>query len=208
MYKLIKEKIQKLFQSLQLGFVPPPMDGMQNASRMKFLYEHVLKYGLSSTGIALEVGVFQGCSLVYLSKACQKKGISKVYGIDLFTGTPSWNQNLDSYDVTRKRINEYKLNRIVTLIKEDSHESTWTQKVDMLHIDADHQYEAVKKDIEKFVPYVNRGGLVIFDDYDNSHIGVKKAVHELLRDNEEFSIVGINYQGNEYGSICIRRDMI
>ncbi len=56
------------------------------------------------------------------------------------------------------------------------------RSVDLLFIDGDHHYEAVKKDIELYAPLVGSEGLICGHDYDDSrrHCGlqVKRAVDE------------------------------
>jgi predicted O-methyltransferase YrrM len=43
------------------------------------------------------------------------------------------------------------------------------QGIDFLFIDGDHAYEGVKKDFENFMPLVNSGGMVAFDDIVEDH---------------------------------------
>lgn len=50
--------------------------------------------------------------------------------------------------------------------------------VDMLWIDGDHSYEAVRSDIRTFAPLVKHGGLVCGHDYSVWHPEVVKAVDE------------------------------
>jgi hypothetical protein len=55
------------------------------------------------------------------------------------------------------------------------------------------------------VPFVVEHGVVIFDDYDVNHEGVTRAVHRLLVDDPRFEVAAANYQGAEFGRICLRR---
>lgn len=56
----------------------------------------------------------------------------------------------------------------------------WKQQIDILFIDGDHHYEAVKQDYKLFFPFVRKGGLVIFHDTNHSwYPGIKKAVNEI-----------------------------
>jgi predicted O-methyltransferase YrrM len=50
---------------------------------------------------------------------------------------------------------------------------------DIVFIDADHSYQAVKKDIEKYTPKLKKGGLLTGHDID--YPGVNKAVTELIK---------------------------
>lgn len=63
--------------------------------------------------------------------------------------------------------------------------------VDFLFIDADHSYEAVKKDFENYSPFVRKKGWIAFHDIANSTVGVKDFWAELKPrfENKEF-IVG------------------
>lgn len=60
---------------------------------------------------------------------------------------------------------------------------------DAIFIDADHRYEAVKRDIETYWPLVAPGGILIGDDYNTkaermrSFWGVKKAADEFANKN-------------------------
>lgn len=54
--------------------------------------------------------------------------------------------------------------------------------ISLLHIDGNHMYEHVKKDIEMWLPFVKAGGWVLVDDYDWSFgDGPKRAGDELLQ---------------------------
>lgn len=67
-----------------------------------------------------------------------------------------------------------------SLIKSLSHEgANWFKdgSVDILFVDAGHSYEAVKKDIEAWLPKMKPNGIIAGHDY-HSWEGVKKAVDE------------------------------
>ena len=50
--------------------------------------------------------------------------------------------------------------------------------LDFVFIDADHRYEAVKQDIEAWLPKIRMGGILAGHDYSVHHPGVKRAVQE------------------------------
>lgn len=63
----------------------------------------------------------------------------------------------------------------------------YDNEIHLLFVDADHRYEAVKKDIEAWTPHIVPGGLIIFHDYapakvdldrDPGLAGVNRAVNE------------------------------
>lgn len=54
--------------------------------------------------------------------------------------------------------------------------------LDFVFIDALHKYEAVKEDIQAWLPKIRKGGILAGDDYHGKHMDeVKIAVDELLR---------------------------
>lgn len=82
---------------------------------------------------------------------------------------------------------------------------SWSVPIDMIFIDGDHRYPAVKADFEQWFPFVKKGGLVLFHDsrkekgtpdntFNRGWAGPTKLADELRRDprvklvNEAFSI--------------------
>jgi len=57
--------------------------------------------------------------------------------------------------------------------------------LDFVYIDGDHNYEAVKKDLEMYYPKVKKGGLFSGHDYANRAPGVVKAVNEFFANKKE-----------------------
>lgn len=102
-------------------FKIPELDGMQNIDRMKFLYDSILQFAKVKSKKALEIGCYKGCSTIFLSHACLKIGIDQIYAIDLFTGTPSWNQFVDTYEITKQKLSDYNLNKNVMLLRGNSY---------------------------------------------------------------------------------------
>ncbi len=195
--------VEKLYGLAAFGFVMPSFDGMQNLTRIKFLYQSILQFATCKSGLALEIGVFKAGSTVFIAKACIKRGITQIYGVDLFTGALSSGITGDTFDAAKNRIHKYHLERNVSLIRSDSLKCPWNKKIDVLHLDGDHSYEYVTGELKKYTPFLTDGGIIIFDDYDHTHEGVTRAVHEFLLEREDFDIVTVNYGVS--GSICIRK---
>jgi predicted O-methyltransferase YrrM len=83
---------------------------------------------------------------------------------------------------------------------------------DWIYIDGDHSYEGVVKDIEQAVRLIKPDGLLIFNDYtiysplENSQIGVKRAVNDLLLD-EGFEMVLYALHSLGYCDVAVRRQL-
>ncbi|MCC7396948.1 MAG: class I SAM-dependent methyltransferase [Planctomycetes bacterium] len=196
--------------SVARPFPLPPLDGMQDEVRLAFLHEQVLQWADPRLGAALEIGVYKGCSTVVLADACRCVGLEQLTAIDLFTGTAGWNQREDTEAAARARLAEFGFAGFVELVRGDSAVVPWGNDLAVLHVDGDHRYESVARDIRRFTPLLAPGGIVVFDDYDQAHPGVLRAVHELLAGAPGlaapgFTIVGVNNHREHTGSICLRR---
>ena len=65
------------------------------------------------------------------------------------------------------------------------------QSFDILIIDGDHSYAGVKSDFINFLPYMNKGGYVIFDDYQSKDWpGVTEFVDQEVVKSENVALVG------------------
>ena len=67
-------------------------------------------------------------------------------------------------------------------------------KIDILFIDGDHGYNSVIRDFNNYVDFVNDGGFIIFDDYNDNIYSpeVKLAVNDIISklDLSKYSIIG------------------
>lgn len=202
------DNLGRLYLSIRYGFIVPRYDGMMDEAKCRFLYDAVMKYSGERT-IIVEIGSYKGCSTTWLAVAGKRKGFQSLIAIDLFTGTPSWNQKIDSYNAFIHRMKRNNLETFVKPIRGDSREviKKWgsEESIAILHIDGDHAYEGVKADIDNYIPRLDRDGIVIFDDYDSEHPDVRKAVHELLNTGH-FQIVNMVEEIKKgYGSIALRK---
>lgn len=137
---------------------------------------------LPKKGSLLEIGTGRGDSALFFSLV-----------------KPEWIiYTVDSYKVASDYIGAYDLNylggTIVSLkgqgirnilpIIANSFTMPWETMVDVLYIDGDHRYEAIKSDFERFSPFVKKGGVIFMDDYtlkDDDYYGVYQYVNEVLK---------------------------
>ena len=199
--------IRRLYLTIQYRFIIPNYDGMMNETKCKFLYDIINNYS-SKKGIIVEIGSYKGCSTTWLAIAGQRNNFESLIAIDLFTGTPSWNQCFATYEDFMHRMKINKLERFVKPIRGDSKDviKKWNKEITILHIDGNHTYQAVKADVNNYTPYLKRDGIIIFDDYDSFHPDVKKVVHELLNGGH-FQIIDLvkEIPGQGYGSIALKK---
>lgn len=80
-----------------------------------------------------------------------------------------------------------------TVVRTDSITASYMmqeESFDLIFIDADHSYKAVKDDIRHWLPKMRKGGLLCGHDYSNrkANAGVIKAVNEMI--GEDNIVVG------------------
>jgi glycosyltransferase involved in cell wall biosynthesis len=129
-----------------------------------------------------ELGCAYGRSICSVADIIKRKNL-KVIVVDCFTGTKNEPGAWGDYNF-RKEF-EYNIMRFGIKDNVKIYEGLTTEIVsqisdktfDLLFIDADHAYEAVKKDIEDWEPKIKNGGTISGHDYGN-HPGVAKAVNE------------------------------
>lgn len=59
-----------------------------------------------------------------------------------------------------------------SILEQDSKTATLESKFDVLYIDGDHSYEAVKQDHERFKGNVQAGGIIVFHDCADSQLHI------------------------------------
>lgn len=57
-------------------------------------------------------------------------------------------------------------------------------RCDFVYIDASHDYESVKADLEAWWPVVTAQGILAGHDYDSTHPGVMRAVNEFAQEHD------------------------
>lgn len=141
--------------------------------------EVIYNYTKNIKGLFVEIGSYMGISTKTMALSSPE---SEIIAIDSYLSLNPPDPKID-FVTAKKTFLEATKDLHVTLIQEDSYivGNTWCKTIDFLHIDGDHTYEAVKRDISSFVPWVKVGGFVLFHDYGNNAVdyGVREAVDEL-----------------------------
>jgi hypothetical protein len=141
-------------------------------------------------GKIVELGAWKGRSSAFLvDEAYNKSPKIEVHIVDTWGGNPLDGSQDQSNELYHKFISNmsllarpYQAHRMTTneaagLFKDES--------LDAVFIDADHSYEAVKLDIQNWMPKVRRGGILAGHDYNSAWPGVIKAVNEILPEAEK-----------------------
>lgn len=135
----------------------------------------------------LEIGSFEGASAVWLMDHRPKLTLACV---DIFG--PAFDDVTGEYEQRFERnVAEYG-KRIIKLKGKSTDvlpKLVQAKRFDFIYIDGDHSYEGAKADAELAYPLLKKGGVMIFDDYDNEEFGVRRAVDEFLEGAEGFKVL-------------------
>jgi predicted O-methyltransferase YrrM len=165
-----------------------------------------LLYGLARSlkpRIAVEIGSARGRSACFVGLALKENGSGRLYAIDPHIQT-AWNDlgAIDTFSTMRQNVAELDLGGVVEIVRSTSADAaaTWSEPIDLLFIDGDHSYDAVKADWTRFSPFVSEFGVVVFHDtiwdrrpdprYGRADMGVPAFVEELR--NTGYPVVTID----------------
>lgn len=145
--------------------IPMTIDWHGRNKRRDFL-KHLIE--INNFKIIAEVGVRRGGTTFHLLDSLPE---IKIYAIDTNISQFFNNEVAEKYGDRLKPI-QMSSDKAADLLQD--------QSLDLVFIDADHSYEAVKKDILKYTPKLKSTGLMTGHDID--YPGVNKAVNELIKE--------------------------
>jgi predicted O-methyltransferase YrrM len=155
-----------------------------------FDYENVYRFLVTQCafgGTFVECGAWLGKSSAYLIDISEYKQLN-IYIVDSWRGSPnelhSTHQLATVSDVHELFITNMGTRKFKD-IKALSNEAILQfndESCDVVFIDMEHTYNAVKKDIELWLPKVKSGGYIAGHDYCKGWEGVMRAVDEKFRD--------------------------
>ena len=143
--------------------------------------------------LVADVGVWKGQSTINLALAIKQAGIDGcVVSIDTFLGSSeNWNQELfkrrhglpDLYETFLSNVHKAGVTDIVIPMAQTSVTAAQILKsagltISLVHVDAAHEYEEVRRDAEEYFALLEPNGFMIGDDYHFTWPGVVKAANE------------------------------
>lgn len=156
--------------------------------------EHLLNT-LNSPTTYVEIGIAMGFHIETIAK---KFSTVKCYGIDPYVPydpTDSFNdigkiepslsvqENFDLFcSSVTGRLGKYSNFNHIRQSSDSAFKLFQDESIDLIFVDGDHTYEAVKKDCNLWWSKLKSGGIMCWDDY--AWPGVKQAVDEFAADND------------------------
>lgn len=161
------QNLNVLFATPRMGHAP-----MESHNTVRGLYEMVEKYVTKDT-VLLEVGSFQGVSTILFSMFA-----NKVYSVDCYDYVVPPTGRIPSHDqlfVDAEKLFIERTSNIENIIKikkssVEASQDFSDRSLDLVYIDAEHDYNSVKTDINTWKNKVKRGGVLAGHDYMLPHI--------------------------------------
>jgi MMP 1-O-methyltransferase len=156
---------------------------------------YLLAAELPAGACVVEIGSWVGVGTCYLAAGLRAAAGGSVYAVDTFRGTTldpksqtAWAASVaklggSTLPLLRRHLRRFGLEPLVVPIEADSVAAAAGYAgppIDLLYIDGDHVYEAVRADFEAWRGKVRPGGLLAFHDVDDRHPGVARLVAEAL----------------------------
>lgn len=180
-------EIIDLAKQEKLLFQSEVLSGFSSKS-LTALLQHLAK-AIDKNECYLEVGVYQGLSLLSVAKSIKEKKIT-AFGIDNFSQFDKEGRN---FALVEERAHKVKATnyKIVNLDFEDAllnlEQHIGEKKVGLYFIDGPHDYRSQLLCLEQAKKHLAKNAVIVIDDCNYLH--VRQATFDFLRLNPEFRLV-------------------
>lgn len=177
-------------QSGDLLFRHPELTGLSNTS-LTSLLQRLSKCLDVEEEVYLEVGVFQGLSLLSVAKSAEEV---TCFGIDNFSQFDPNNRNLRLVKSRAKNIdcdNYQIINLDFEKALADLSKFIGNKKVGLFFIDGPHDYRSQLLCLEMIKPHLSRNAVIVIDDCNYLH--VRQASQDFLQLNKDFALLFQSY---------------
>ena len=134
------------------------------------------------SGTIVELGAWKGRSSAFLVVEAKNKSPNiDIHIVDTWLGSEEHTEEMKDNLYQKFKSNMARLDGLYKEHRMTTNEAVYLFKdesLDGVFIDADHSYEAVKKDIADWMPKVRKGGILAGHDYIQTFGGVVQAVNE------------------------------
>jgi hypothetical protein len=162
-----------------------------NREQAEFLYDNIID--IPGEGRIIDVGTGRGHATLLFALTKPDWTIYTIDGYGLYGSIQNvWNaENENSFKANGvvdvlNYWKEFNVDNIIQIVG-NTWDIHWELPADFIFIDADHSYDGVRKDVEKFFPFLKDGSKVGFHDYNNV-FGVKEYIDGNLLDKWNIEI--------------------
>lgn len=161
--------------------VPLDLGGGSTTLKVFLLAELIIARGLDRI---VEIGVYRGRLMLPLARLMSRLGRGEMIGIDPYSAVEavqrdaeldgidlvSWPQTVDwdrLHDEVLAGIEHWGVGDRAKLIRarsEDVAHDLADAQIDLLHVDGNHDRDAVRRDLEQYLPLMRNRGILVMDD--------------------------------------------
>lgn len=165
-----------------------------------WIYDDFLASNPRENAKVVEVGVALGKSISYLVDKVIRAGRDdiSVYAVDAWAGVDrngeqqAMSSPNEDYELFIRMMREHCPVELAEIIirrgwSVDESKKFKDNSVDLVVLDAAHDYENVRTDLHAWIPKIRNSGYIGGDDYVDDYPGLKKALHEVF-DSQELEI--------------------
>ncbi len=138
--------------------------------------------------LIVELGVWQGASLLPMALAVRAIGSGRIVAVDAWEklasiagqieeGDVRWWSGVDhqrAYENFLRVLGEEGVSQFVEVVRSRSDDYAPPEGIALWHCDGNHGEQAVR-DVQRFLPHMAQGGVIVMDDYEWRGGGVRKA---------------------------------
>lgn len=152
----------------QVSALTEAVEGWLTREEGELLYR--LAHQCTGRGVIVEVGSFKGKSTIWLAKGSEAGAGVPVYAIDPHTGSEEHHAiaggQVWTYEDFLANLHKAEVQRLVHPLVTSSAQAAMSfhLPVELLFIDGDHRYEAVRQDFELWFPKLIEGGYLLMHD--------------------------------------------
>ena len=170
---------------------------MMDDGELRYLAGTSLSFAWTSNALVVEIGSYAGLTAAFVAETLAEAGrANPVLSIDPFERVPNTRKNPQGkYKRYLRTMRERGLeNRCLPLVAY-SHDAAAVvpDRVGLLIIDGNHEYESVARDLALFAPKVLPGGFIFLDDHTETYPGVVKAVEGFVDATPDFELLHQTY---------------
>lgn len=176
---------------------------------------------LPKGGVVVEVGVGFGHFSEWLIELCAPRRFIAIDLFELHRLPRMWGRRMEEWLGGKDHYTFYceKFRPLIEagrmeVIRADSAEALASlpeNSVDVLYLDADHTYEAVRRDLAAAAPRIRPEGVLIANDYTMVEVGLSHAPYGVIHAVNEFMIaenwemIYFAFQSHMYCDVALRR---
>ena len=142
-------------------------------------------------GVIVEIGSWKGRSTTWLASGARLSG-QRVYAIDPHRGS----REDPAADTLKEFLDNLARNGLADVVEpivmtSEQAAAHMTAPIELLFIDGDHSFEAVRRDAELWLPRLMDGGTVMFHDVATAaYTGPRRIVQRMVCRNSRFHEIG------------------